>query len=209
MIDLRCGDCLEILRTMPDNSVDAVITDPPYLEGDFSHFLQEFKRVAKRVVLTPGKLESFNWIAREKPFWEYIWKCSGTSSLGGSACLHILVEPILAYHPPLIPLGSDLLDFPLVVDPLAKGHPWPKPLGLFKKIVSHWTKPDQWILDPFMGAGTTGKACVQLGRNFIGIEISPEYFAIAQKRIAQAQLQPALPIEIPQPTQAELFGAER
>jgi DNA modification methylase len=45
------------------------------------------------------------------------------------------------------------------------------------------------ILDPFMGSGTTGVACVQTGRNFIGIEIDEKYFAIAQKRIAEAQLQ--------------------
>jgi len=45
------------------------------------------------------------------------------------------------------------------------------------------------ILDPFMGSGTTGVACVQTGRKFIGIEIEPKYFEIAKKRIAQAQLQ--------------------
>jgi site-specific DNA-methyltransferase (adenine-specific) len=43
------------------------------------------------------------------------------------------------------------------------------------------------ILDPFMGVGSTGVACVQLGRKFIGIEIEPKYFAIAQQRIATAQ----------------------
>jgi len=45
------------------------------------------------------------------------------------------------------------------------------------------------ILDPFMGSGTTGVACVQTGRNFIGIEIDPKYFAIAEKRIKEAQMQ--------------------
>ena len=48
------------------------------------------------------------------------------------------------------------------------------------------------VLDPFMGSGTTGVACVRTGRRFIGIEIDPTYFAIAQRRIAEAQLQPAL-----------------
>jgi DNA modification methylase len=48
------------------------------------------------------------------------------------------------------------------------------------------------VLDPFMGSGTTGVACVQTGRNFIGIEIDPDYFAIAERRIAEAQLQPRL-----------------
>jgi DNA modification methylase len=51
------------------------------------------------------------------------------------------------------------------------------------------------VLDPFMGSGTTGVACVQTGRSFIGIEIDPGYFAIAQKRIAEAQLQMRLPLD--------------
>ena len=52
--------------------------------------------------------------------------------------------------------------------------------------------PEGTILDPFMGSGTTGVACVQTGRNFIGIEIDADYYAIAEKRIAEAQMQPAL-----------------
>lgn len=48
------------------------------------------------------------------------------------------------------------------------------------------------VFDPFMGSGTTGVACVQTGRNFIGIEIDPTYYAIAEKRIAAAQQQPTL-----------------
>jgi len=45
------------------------------------------------------------------------------------------------------------------------------------------------ILDPFMGSGTTGVACVQMGRSFIGIEINPDYYTIAEKRIKEAQMQ--------------------
>ena len=51
------------------------------------------------------------------------------------------------------------------------------------------------ILDPFMGSGTTGVACVQTGRNFIGIEIDPTYFAIAERRIKEAQEQLKLELE--------------
>jgi len=48
------------------------------------------------------------------------------------------------------------------------------------------------VLDPYMGSGTTGVACIKTGRNFIGIEIDPDYYAIAEKRIAEAQMQPTL-----------------
>jgi len=188
-VTLYLGDCLEVLPTLAAGSVDAVVTDPPYLDGDMSAVLDELTRIAKRIVITPGKKESFNWIRRRVPDYEYAWKCSGTKSRGGSACLHILFEPVLAYGFPLVPLGSDLLDYPLIVDPMANGHPWPKPLPLIKKLVAHWAKEGQTILDPFMGSGTTGVACVQTGRKFIGIEIDPGYFEIAKRRIEQAQMQ--------------------
>jgi site-specific DNA-methyltransferase (adenine-specific) len=57
------------------------------------------------------------------------------------------------------------------------------------------TPPNGTVLDPFMGSGTTGVACVQSGRDFIGIEIDPGYFAIAEKRIKDAQAQMTLPME--------------
>ena len=71
-------------------------------------------------------------------------------------------------------------------------HVTPKPVSLIENIIKHSTNENYTILDPFMGSGTTGVACVQTGRNFIGIEIDPTYFAIAEKRIADAQQQPRL-----------------
>lgn len=69
------------------------------------------------------------------------------------------------------------------------GHPTPKPLPLIKKQVVLFSRDGDTVLDPFLGSGTTGVACVQTGRKFIGIEIDPHYFDIAVKRIKQAQLQ--------------------
>jgi DNA modification methylase len=63
-----------------------------------------------------------------------------------------------------------------------------------------WSEPGETVLDPFMGSGTTGVACVKTGRNFIGIEIDPTYFAIAEKRIADAQLQMPLFDEVSSPS---------
>ena len=58
------------------------------------------------------------------------------------------------------------------------------------------TQPGDTILDPFMGSGTTAVACVKTGRNFIGIEICKDYFDVAVKRVAEAQLQMRLPMEV-------------
>ena len=72
------------------------------------------------------------------------------------------------------------------------GHVTPKPVDLIENIIRHSSNEGDTILDPFMGSGTTGVACVQTGRNFIGIEIDPTYFAIAERRIKEAQMQPRL-----------------
>jgi len=67
---------------------------------------------------------------------------------------------------------------------------------MFKWLVERASLNGETILDPFMGSGTTGVACVQTGRNFIGIEIEPKYYEIAQRRIAEAEAQLRLPLEV-------------
>lgn len=71
-------------------------------------------------------------------------------------------------------------------------HPTEKPVSLMREIVSLFSNAGQIVLDPFMGSGTTGVACAGLGRRFIGIELSEEYFDIACKRIEAAYRQPRL-----------------
>lgn len=69
------------------------------------------------------------------------------------------------------------------------GHPTEKPVGLMRELVWLYSMPGQTILDPFMGSGTTGVACVNLGRKFVGIERDPKHFASACKRIERAYAQ--------------------
>jgi len=72
-------------------------------------------------------------------------------------------------------------------------HPTVKPLALMRYLARLTKTPTGGVvLDPFMGSGTTGIAAVLEGRNFIGIEIDPTYFAIAERRIKEAQMQPRL-----------------
>jgi len=68
-------------------------------------------------------------------------------------------------------------------------HPTQKPVALYEYLIRTYTNEDDIVLDFCFGSGTTGVACVQTRRNFIGIEIEPKYFEIAEKRIAEAQLQ--------------------
>lgn len=89
-------------------------------------------------------------------------------------------------------------------------HPTQKPLGLMLWCIETYTHPGDLVFDPFMGSGTTGVACMQLGRNFIGCERNPAYFEIAKARIEAAALQPPLFIDPPAPAsppqQARLDG---
>jgi site-specific DNA-methyltransferase (adenine-specific) len=78
-------------------------------------------------------------------------------------------------------------------------HPTQKPLATIAPLLDVSTVRGHTILDPFMGSGTTGVACVKLGRKFIGIEIEPKYFDIACRRIEAAYRQPDLFIEPPKP----------
>ena len=68
-------------------------------------------------------------------------------------------------------------------------HPTQKPVELMEYLIKTYTNENETVLDFTMGSGTTGVACVKTGRNFIGCEIDPGYFAIAERRIAEAQLQ--------------------
>ncbi len=87
----------------------------------------------------------------------------------------------------IIPKGSDTERY----------HETQKPLRLMQELVKLFSNDSETILDPFMGSGSTGVACAKLGRKFIGIEIDPNYFDIACKRIEEAYAQPDLFIEPP------------
>jgi site-specific DNA-methyltransferase (adenine-specific) len=71
-------------------------------------------------------------------------------------------------------------------------HPTQKPQRLMRELVGLFTDEGQTVCDPFMGSGTTGVACMQLGRRFVGVEIEPRYFELACERIDNAQRQEKL-----------------
>ena len=85
-------------------------------------------------------------------------------------------------------------------------HPTEKPVPLMQDLVADFTQPGQLICDPFMGSGTTGVACIRLGRRFLGIERDPKWFDLACRRLEQAHRQPRLFGEPPpKPVQPSLL----
>ena len=190
-ITLIHGDCLEEMKLIPDKSIDLVLTDPPYgikkAEWDNKYpagFEKECLRVGKTVAIMCGQ-----WA---------IPKCLielGDSYLGIIACWN---KNGMTYSPlgfgnwiPCVVAGrkpkrgQDFLKFS--VSGKKPEHPSPKPMQCMRELVNRLSKQNDTVLDPFMGSGTTGVACKELGRNFIGIEINKEYYEIAEKRIANTQ----------------------
>ena len=69
------------------------------------------------------------------------------------------------------------------------GHPAVFPFALARDHIASWSNPGDLVLDPFSGSGTTAKAAKTLGRQFIGLEVNPDYCAIAEQRLAQGVLE--------------------
>ena len=219
---LLLGDCLEILPTL--GKVDAVVTDPPYgLAGatdkaDYASFSDDPDEVLRlvsaildsgiyeRLVMTPGQKMMFAY--REPSAVGAFYYPAGTGSCSWG---FVGWQPIFYYgKDPILQDGKGRAANSFVSTESAEknGHPCPKPIGQWQRLLKRVTRANETVLDPFMGSGTTGVACVKLGRSFIGIEIDPGYFAIACRRIQDAVDRPDLFIDRnpePQPTQEAML----
>jgi len=203
------ADCRDIMPTLP--KVDAVITDPPYgvnlgektnngIERDtYTMFLDtpEFVEtvavpavnmalsLAARGLVTPGVRNMFAYAKPKHVGSIYYPAASGCNSWGFSCW-----QPIFYYgKDPYGGKGSKHDSFQSSEPAEQNGHPCPKPIRQMVWMVNRASLPNETILDPFMGSGTTGVAAMQLGRKFIGIEIEPKYFDIACRRIERAYAQ--------------------
>lgn len=194
-VDLYLGDCLEILPRIEAGSVDAVITDPPYREG--------WNRAFEPARATLGLNGQILWCIYPTEIWtmppskQVLTWLEPSSPKKMYRQYWLFFDLILWYaygEYTFNPMLWNLMDgkFKDEVIEYKRSHQWQKPLSLIQKLIMIHTNPGDTVLDPFMGSGTTGVACVQTGRNFIGIEIDPAYYAIAEKRIAEAQMQPML-----------------
>jgi DNA modification methylase len=199
-VQLLLGDCLELMRDLPDGSVDAVVTDPPYEVGfaDWDTFiggwLEAALMTAPLLAFTPGIANIQKY---PQPTWVLCWAKPGSTRRNGTGGFNHW-EPVFVYGKRRIWVDYKWLPDCVNHAPPDIGHPCPKPVSLISWLVEILSDVGATILDPFMGSGTTGVACVQTGRNFIGMEIDPTYFAIAERRIREAQMQPRLPMETEQ-----------
>ena len=187
------GDCRLVLPTLP--KVDAVITDPPYGIGfaaqptkwqrragkepegwddAISEAVLGLPDVAPACIIWGGNYydlpASRGWLSWFKP--------DAPPSMGHFELACTSIDRT----------ARQLSDSIGETNPERVGHPTQKPLRLMEWCLS-FVPEAALILDPFMGSGTTGVACMNLGRSFIGIEREPKYFDIACRRIEDAQRQ--------------------
>jgi len=206
---LYLGDCLEILPTL--GKVDAVVTDPPYgmrWNVDGSRFSGGEDKFGRKRTNQAGKCWDAPIYGDDVEFEPSPWLAFDQVILFGSNhySMRLPVGTTLVWIKRYDPaFGTFLSDAEIAWEKGGHGvycfrdvsgngaganypklHPTQKTIGVMSWCVQRTTGS---ILDPFMGSGTTGVACANLGRKFIGIEIEPKYFDIACERIAAAYAQ--------------------
>ncbi len=238
-VELRQGDCLEIMDGLEDGMADMVLTDPPYSSGglfagdrkrktsskytdngyngasrlpDFSgdnmdqRSFTEFMRMAlskcRRKTKPEGACMAFvDWRnlpsmvdALQMAGWIYrgivVWDKGASRPTPGrfrNDCEYVVWGTNgqrRAEYKKGVFVGKGCFHIPSV-PPKGKRHQTEKPVGLMKGLMGICPE-NGTVLDCFMGSGSTGVACVETGRGFMGIELSKEYFDIAQSRIGEA-----------------------
>ena len=198
MIDIKCGDCIEVMKQFKDKEFDLCLTDPPYNIGkDYGslvndnmsyeeykewsiNWFNEVMRISKGLLFTPGHINLKMWCTQiEFPKHFVIWykankyhgaqtKVSGIEKW----------EAFLAYGD--VKMSIDAYNIP--IKHIDVDHPVPKPVRLFKSILSH-TKNIKSVIDPFIGSGTTAIACMELGLECTGIDLNPDYVQYTNQRL--------------------------
>lgn len=234
MIDLRLGDCLEIMKDIPDKSIDLVVIDPPYdfmskhysfgktyagagafgtlsrtyhKELDDSNIITGINEdVLKELIRVQKKVNIYIWCSKEQIlkymnfFKDYnidllTWHKTNPVPTCSNKYLSD-TEYILFFREKGVKIyGTYATKKKYYVTPTNKEdkklykHPTIKPLEIIENLIINSSQENDTILDCFMGSGTTGVACKNLNRNFIGIELDEKYFNIAKERIEKISLE--------------------
>lgn len=243
-IALHQGDCLELMRDIPDGSIDMILCDLPYgttaCKWDttipFKPLWEQYSRVIKQngaiVLFCDEPFTSQLVNSNIKQFrYKWIWNKTRGSNFQNARfmpmkcheeiCVFYGKKPV--YNPQFwyskpyktaerkrsreieglrggsaaetctATISEDGRRYPLSILTYARDgsriHPTQKPVALLEYLVKTYTNEGETVLDNCMGSGSTGVACVNTGRRFIGMELDPAYFGIAKKRIQEAREQ--------------------
>ena len=215
-ITLHLADCIDVLRSLPDGSIDCILTDPPYTSPTVHAFgrkqinrlsdlaIQEFyfaeiKKEWERILKPTAPILVFcddvyaavlmglfyNWQQKNFVIWD-----KGKIGMGNP--FRKQHELIFYANRGSIELNkTELTHIPSIIkESITKEfHGAEKPVRLLEKLINGLTKDGDVVLDCFMGSGSTGAACSNSNREFIGIELDPDYYAAAKQRLQIHQMQ--------------------
>lgn len=245
IISLYNGDCLEIMKSIPDYSVDLILCDPPYgltscewdNKLDFSLLWEQYNRIISThgsIIIFSSGLFTIELINSNIKNYKYklIWEKNVPTGMSSAKyrpmkyyeeiCIfqngkdkktynpipkkrvgakkecynyehycgnnnHIPLNKIKKKYDPDYVNPSDIIKFDVVPNRSGKLHPTEKPVPLLEYLIRTYTNENDCVLDNCMGSGSTGVACVNTNRSFIGIELNKDYFNIAKNRITEAQ----------------------
>lgn len=206
-------DCLEGLKEIPDNSVDLIVTDPPYMLNQYSasgkkldpwadwcnasFWYATWFNEARRVLKNTGAMwVCLNWrslVTYQKAACAAGWQMESLLvwdkewiGPGGVKGLRPSYELVALFCMPEFAIPNrGLPDIQRFKWSSRKpiGHPAEKPVALFRWLIEQSTTANATVLDLFMGSGTTAIACLRSGRNYIGFEMNEAYHAIALERV--------------------------
>lgn len=199
------GDCLDVMKSMPDKCIDLVLTDPPYgiditnqSQGkgggvakkiDYKntnfdksipskYYFDEMKRISKNQIIWGGNY--FSEYLENSSCW-LVWD-KDNSTTDFADCELAWTNFKTATRKYKFKWMGMLQEN--MKNKEKRFHPTQKPVALFQWILYNYSQPGMTILDPFAGSGTTAIACLETGRNYILVEKEPEYIEIINKRIA-------------------------
>lgn len=186
------GDCLEVMKTMADSSINLAIIDPPYQEG-FESIFGELKRLVGengQILWFMQPTELFNM--PEKPHQILVWE-EPISPKPIYKKYREFLDLIgwyaygdYTFNKQMWNLMNSRFNDEIIRD--KRLHKWEKPETLIEKLIRVHTNEGDIILDPFLGSGTTALVASQLNRNYVGIELDPNYVKIAKDRLNQGEL---------------------
>ena len=235
MIELLNGDCLQLMKSIPDKSIDAIITDPPYgttackwdLVIPFDLMWEQLNRIIKPncaiVLFGSEPFSSALRMSNIKNYkYDWIWQKNRGSNFAAVKYMPMKEHEIISvfnkhnYYPIMQKRtggGADRIKYKINPSTSAEvynglvakestmrselrvpssiqkfntevgKHPTQKPVELIEYLIKTYTNENETVLDFTMGSGTTGVACKNLNRKFIGIEMDYKYFELAKKRI--------------------------
>lgn len=243
-IDLRQGDCLELMKDIPDKSVDMILCDLPYAETgnkwDFpinpEKLWFHYRRIIKddgAIVLTGTFKFGVQLYMQSPDLYKYDWvweKDNGTNAPNVNLQPFRIHEQVFVFGKGRVTNGTRIkmkynpqktdgkpysqmsgrvsdnwkgglnnivtsnesgLRHPKTIQRFVRDksglHPTQKPVALLEYLIKTYTNENETVLDNCIGSGSTGVACINTNRNFIGIELDGKYFEIAKKRIEEAK----------------------